>query len=60
VAFVADATKFTLPLLSVLTVAVTIKLVGAVFTTGALPFEQDPKDNAPINKLNNKEDKRTL
>jgi hypothetical protein len=46
--------------LSVLTVAVTVKLVGAGFTTGASPFEQDPKDNAPINKLNNKEDKRTL
>jgi hypothetical protein len=46
--------------LSALIVAVTVKLVGAGFTTGVSPFEQDPKIDTPINKIHNKEDKRTL
>jgi hypothetical protein len=46
--------------LSATTVAVTVKLVGAGFTTGVAPFEQDPKNDTPINKIHNKEDKRTF
>jgi hypothetical protein len=40
--------------LSVLTVAVTVKLVGAGFTTGASPFEQAQKDDTLVHKINNK------
>jgi hypothetical protein len=40
--------------LSVLTVAVTVKFVGAGFTTGASPFEHAQKDDALVNKINNK------
>jgi len=60
VAPVADATKFTLPLLSALMVAVTVKLVGAGFTTGASPFEQAQKDDTLVNKINNEEVNRTF
>jgi hypothetical protein len=40
--------------LSVLTVAVTVKLEGAGFRTGASLFEQAQKDDALVNKINNK------
>jgi hypothetical protein len=60
VAPVADATKFTLPLLSALMVAVTVKLVGAGFKTGTSPFEQAQKDDTLVNKINSEEVNRTF